>query len=370
MYPNKNQAALLSKHLIISAMLWNFLLLKTKEKYEKERRFFSRAELQAMVKGSPIYSQVAQNISHRLHNAIHRKLSAKKSDIRCGFPRFKNVDRAKSLHYPQFGFALKEKLAVSPFGEIAIVKHRQLQGKIKTLTLKREASGKWFAIFCTDFSPAAKQTNAKAAAGIDVGLARFATLSDGRTILNPHHIRKAEKKLAFLYRSLSKKKKGSKNRENARIALCHCHERVANRRNDFLHKTTNALLYSYSFLALESLNIRALSSMRLGRWINDAAWKKFANILSYKAESAGCKVVFVNAAGTSQECSGCGAIVKKELWQRKHTCNFCGLEIDRDINASINILKRATAGIAGSNACGDGIEFLSGKQEAYAIRRE
>ena len=364
MYPNKTQVTLLSKHLTISATLWNLLLSKTKEKYQKEKRFFSKTDLQAMVKGSPLYSQAAQNVSHRLYDAIQKKISAKRSGMKCGFPRFKNIDRAKSLHYPQFGFFLKEKLKVSPFGEIALVKHRQVQGNIKTLTLKREASGRWFAILCTDFSPPAKQAKTNAAAGVDMGLSHFATLSDGRTIPNPRHIKKVEKKLAFLSRVFSKKKKGSKNRERARIALCRCHEKLANRRHDFLHKEANSLLSSYSFLALESLNIRVLSGKKFGKWINDAAWGAFANILAYKAESAGCNVVFVDAKGTSQECSSCGAVVKKELWQRKHLCNFCRLEIDRDLNASINILNRATAGIAGSNACGDGIAIPSTKQEA------
>jgi len=367
-YPNKQQEAILAEHLCISKDIWNFLLAASKEKYEKEGKFFSKTELQEMVKGTPLYSQVAQAVSHRLHAAIKRKIEMKKQHRKCGFPRFKSIERMKSLHYPQFGFSLSEKLIVSPFGKITIVKHRQIEGKIRTLTLKRESSGKWFAIFCSEQDTSSPKINSGPAVGMDMGLEKFAALSDGTIIRNPRHIIRREKKLGYLQRLLSKKKKGSKNRRRARLRLARAHEKVANCRKDFLHKAANSLLSKYSIIALEDLDSQQMSSQGHGKGIHDAAWAMFAGIISYKAESAGCKIVFVDPKNTSQECSACGTIVRKNLWERQHVCKNCGFSGDRDINASINILKRATAGIAGSNACGDGKVIPSLKQEDHAFR--
>jgi putative transposase len=133
-YPSKQQEAVLLEHLRISKDIWNSLLSKSKEKYDKDGKFYSKTELQGMVKGTPLYSQTAQAVSHRLHAAIKRKIDMKMQHKKCGFPRFKSIGRMKSLYYPQSGFSLSEKLKVSPFGKITIVKHRQIDGKMKQET--------------------------------------------------------------------------------------------------------------------------------------------------------------------------------------------------------------------------------------------
>ena len=322
-----------------------------------------------MVKGSVLFSQTAQAVCHRLHAAIRAKIRAKQQGRKCGFPRFKPKDGAKSLYYPQFGFSLEKKLKITPFGEIAIKKHREISGKTKTLTIKRESSGKWFAIFCVENDAAPTKMNCGSKVGIDLGLKNFAALSDGRLIENPRHLKKREEKLSLLQRRLSRKKKGGRNRQKAKLKVARAYENVANARHDFLHKTANSLLSSYSFIALEELRVREMAQRNFGKWINDAAWRKFSHILAYKAESAGCRVVFVDPRGTTQECSSCGEVVPKTLRDRMHACPACGIVLDRDLNASINILNRATAGIAESNACGDGAkEALSLKQEADAFK--
>ena len=270
----------------------------------------------------------------------------------------------KSLYYPQRGFSLEKRLKVRPFGEINIVKHRQLEGRGKTLTLKRESSGKWFAIFCAEAEKQAPKQNAGLKVGLDLGLEKFAALSDGTLIKNPHHLKKWERKLASLQQRLSSKKKRSRNRLKAKLKVARVYEKARKRRLDLLHKAANRLLSVYSLIALEKLQIREMAEKRLGKWINDASWAKFAYILGYKAEEAGCQVVFVDAENTTKECSACGNMAEKPLWQRKHICPSCGLVMDRDMNASINILNRATAGIAGSNACEEG-QKPSLKQEAH-----
>lgn len=367
LYPTKVQEKELGKHLWISKELWNKLLESTKQRYDKEKKFFSKLELQVMVKNSGLYAQTAQGIAHRLHRSVKAKIKAKREGKKWGFPRFKSFDNMKSLYYPQSGFILKHKLKVSPFGEINIKKHREINGKIKTLTLKREPSGKWFAIFCVKVEKQQHRINNGSAVGVDLGLTNLATTSNGTVIRNPHQFEKLEESLSVAQRRLSKKQKRSNNRKKAKFKAARIHEKISNARLDFLHKAANLLLSKYSLIAMEKLASQEMATQGHGKGINDAGWGIFANILCYKAESAGCRVVFVNPKNTSKECSSCGKLVGKTLYERHHDCSFCGLSIDRDVNASINILKRATAGQAGSNACGDGTTVPSVNQEAHTF---
>lgn len=387
LYPTRKQEKEMNTHLWVAKNLWNTLLETEREKYAKEGKFLSFTALCKLCKGSGMYAQSAQAVAHCLHRAIGAKIKAKRERRKWGFPRFKGIDRMKSLYYPQFGFSLGEhKLKVSPFGEISIVKHREIDGGIKTLTIKRMPSGKWFASLAVEREPKPLKENNVGAVGIDVGLMKFATLSDGGVIENPRHLARHEERLATLQRRLSKKAKRGKNRRRARVKVARLHKRVANTRLDFLHKAANELLSRYSLIALEGLAIQDMAEHPAGceqghgKGIHDAGWGMFANILGYKAEEAGCRVVFVNPKDTSKECNGCGQLVEKTLWDRAHDCPNCGLSIDRDLNAARNILIRAdgsprslqgvlrtTAGTAGSNACGDGIAIPSGKQEAHTL---
>ncbi len=344
------------------------MLEKTKKKYEEEKKFYSKSELQLMVKDSGLYAQSAQAVAHRLHRALETKIRAKKKGQKWGFPRFKPLERMKSIYYPQSGFSLGRKLKVSPFGEIPIVRHREIRGKIRTLNLKRESSGKWFAIFTAEQEPQVPKLNNGLIVGVDLGLNRLATLSDGKIIENPHHFRKFEEKLAQVQRRLSKKRKGSRNRFKAKKRVALVHEAIANVRKDYLHKKANWLISNYSKIVMEDLRINEMTEKGHGKGIHDASWGMFTNIVLYKAASAGSEIVFVDPKNTTKECSGCHFIVQKGLWERLHSCSTCGLVLDRDINAAINILARATAGMAGSNACGDGIEIPSLKQEAAPFR--
>ena len=290
----------------------------------------------------------------------------RKQGKKCGFPRFKSIDRMKSLHYPQAGFYLDKKLKVTPFGEIAIKKHREIEGRIKTLTLKRESSERWFATFCVEQDKPIPKQNTGNKVGIDLGLIDFAVISDETIIKNPRHLKKYEEKLAQYQRLLSRKEKRSKNMYEAKLKVARLHEKVSNTRADFLHKTSTQLVNDYSLIALEELASRGMSNkdFGLGRSINDAGWNMFTNMIAYKAEEAGCKVVFVDPKNTTQECSSCHEIVKKDLTERMHNCPFCGISINRDLNAARNILKRATVGTTESNASGDGTTVSSMKEDA------
>ena len=355
-YPSKKQEMQMKEHLWIAKNLWNELLAYSKEHHQKIGKFPSKYELQKLVKGNGLYSQTQQTIAHKVSNSVFRVFKLKKKGVKCGFPRFKSIDGMKSLLYPQFGFKLDKKLKVTPFGEISIKQHREIEGQIKTLTLKRESSGKWYAVFCIEQDkkgPKVPRINNGEQIGIDLGLITFATFSNGKRIKNPKHLKKYEDKLSLLQKELSKKKKGSNNRKKAKHKVAVLHERIANTRNDFLHKTSTSLVNDYSFIALEKLASKEMSEQNFGKQINDAGWNMFANMISYKAESAGCKVVFVNPRDTTKTCHICGNKRDMPLNERIYECENCGMIDDRDINASKNILKRATEGHSGGKACGE-----------------
>jgi putative transposase len=353
-YPSKKQEELLNKHLWLAKNLWNELLEHCKQLYNDFGYFPTRNTLQLMVKNYGLYSQTQQEIAHRVSDAIFRVFHMRKKREKVGFPRFKSFERMKSLHYPQyeFGFSLDKKLAVTPFGEIAIKRHREIKGRIKTLTLKRGASGKWFAVFSVDTPKEIPKENRGEAIGIDLGLKTFATLSNDEVIKNPRHLMKHEDRLAFIQRKFSKKKKRSTNRKRAKVRIARLHEKVSDTRKDFLHKSSTRLVNDYSFIASERLASKEMSEQNYGKSINDAGWNMFANFLAYKAEGAGCRVVFVDLENTSKMCSRCGNIKQDlTLWNREYICPQCGLFIDRDLNAARNILNKATEGHSGSNAC-------------------
>ncbi|NYZ76130.1 transposase, partial [Candidatus Micrarchaeota archaeon] len=232
----------MQRHLWVSKELWNEMLAFTKEIYNNYQRFPTKRALREMVKQSGLFSQVGQELVDRLIDALHKKMEMKKKGEKGGFPRFKSFERMKSLHYPQYetGFWLDKKLKVTPFGEIAIKKHREITGRIKTLTLKRESSGKWFAIFTAETLKEIPKENNGEAVGLDLGLKTFVTLSNGLRISNPRHFKKHEEELAFIQRKfskkISKKKKGSKNRKRAKHKVSLIHEKITNTRADFLHK--------------------------------------------------------------------------------------------------------------------------------------
>lgn len=353
-YPTKSQEKELDTHRWVSKNLWNEMLAFCKETYEKTGKFPTKNQLQIMTKKKGMYSQSSQAVSHRLVKSLWAFIQLRKKGKRVGFPRFRNIDRSKSIYYPQSGFWLGEKLKVTPFGEIKIMKHREVEGTIKTLSLKRESAGRWYAVLISEIPDTQFKSNGKEKVGIDLGLKTFATLSNGTKYQNHRYTKKNEDKLAFLQKILSNKKKGSRNRWKQKQSVARLHEKISNSRADNLHKLSHALVNSYSLIALEKLQPQDMIQQRYGKQINDAGWNMFANMLAYKAENAGCQIVFVYRKHTSKTCHVCGNIQDMPLNERTYYCENCHTETDRDINASINILAKATLRHRGSNASGDG----------------
>lgn len=217
--------------------------------------------------------------------------------------------------------------------------------KIKTATITKHCDD-WYInlsledksvpTLTIDISPTENNTT-----GIDVGLKEFLVTSNGESVAIPQHYRNAEAKLKRCQRKLSRKKKGSKRRQKTVIRVAKQHKKVADKRKSFHYKTANWLLDKSQVIAVEDLNIKGLAKSKLAKSVNDAGWASFLSILNVKAESAGQLVIAVNPKNTTQNCSFCGIKVPKTLADRIHNCLSCGLKLDRDHNAAINIKNLA-----------------------------
>lgn len=220
--------------------------------------------------------------------------------------------------------------------------HRPTLGQIKTLILKRSATGKWYASFSVEVEPK-RPPKLDNAVGIDVGLKTFATLSDGVEIENPRFFRKEEKALGRVQRKLSKETKGTPERKFRRKAVARTHERIGWKRQNFAHQHSRKVVNSYGKIFVEDLRFnRMVKNRHLSKSISDAAWSGFFDMLSCKAVEADRTFIAVNPAYTSQTCNSCGYRRAEEekllLQDRMFDCPCCGLHIDRDLNASLNIL--------------------------------
>lgn len=341
-YPPRKQIIRLNKHISDCCFIYNKLLETKVNIYKIDKANLSEFDLNKIAKNIdvPIHSQIKQNISKRINDAFNhffRRVKEKKGKV--GFPRFKSSNRYRSLTFPQSGFKFQsdKKLYLSGIGNVDIVLHRIIKGKIKTLTIKRSAD-KWYAIFSCEGIVINKIKPQEKRIGVDVGLESFATLSNGEKIENPKFFRKSEKQLVKLQRRLSIKKKGSGNRKKARLKVARQHERIFNQRNDFLHNKTAEIVRRFKIIAVEELNINGMIKNRhLAKSIADASWSRFVQMLSYKVENTGGKVELINPRYTSQICSSCRYKQKMPLNKRVYNCKNCGLEIDRDLNSAINI---------------------------------
>ena len=217
--------------------------------------------------------------------------------------------------------------------------HRPIEGRVKTLTVQRDAVGNWYACLACEVEPEPMPFN-ELAVGVDVGLESFATLSNGLKIENPRFFRHAEKELAKVQRLLSRAEKGTLERAKRRKAVQHAHQRIANRRKDFAHKLSRELVNNFGMIVFEDLHINnMLQNHCLAKSIVDASWNQLIRYTTYKAENAGRRVVSVDPRNTSKQCSCCGTMVEKVLSVRVHQCPVCGLIMDRDENASHNIFE-------------------------------
>lgn len=351
LYPNKNQERELGIALETHRRLYNYCLNQRMESYETKRISVSATEQMAQFtrdkKTNTHYASInhtsAQRTIRRLERAFQAFFRRVKSGEKPGYPRFKSRGRFNSIEFAYGNGVkfIKNKLRISNVGLTRIKIHRPYEGKIKSVIITRE-SDKWYVALQCDLGDIPFIANNFPSVGIDVGIKHFITTSNGVKIPNHKPLKNTLPRLRREQRSLNRKKKGGLNRLKQRQVVAAIHTKIKNIRKDFHHKTALMLVRSFGKIAVESLNIQGmLKNYRFAQAISDVGWGNFLDILRFKAESAGSVVIEVNARGTSQDCSGCGLLVKKDLTVRTHDCPNCGLKIDRDVNAAINILARA-----------------------------
>lgn len=263
-----------------------------------------------------------------------------------GYPRFRGRDRFDSVTYRQRGWKLDGRhLTLRCVGRIKLHLSRPIEGTIKTVTLKRDAVGDWFAVFSCDGVPECVLPETGRAVGVDLGLTSFIATSDGQTIQHPRAFRVGEQRLSRAQRKRSKMQRGGGRYRKHSRAIASLQRRSARIRRDHHFKTALDLVRRYDVVVVEDLNVAGLARSALAKAIADAGWGQFLSILASKAEEAGRQVIAVDPRGTSQVCSGCGCVPerRKTLRDRIHSCPDCGLTIDRDVNAARVILKRAGA---------------------------
>jgi putative transposase len=265
------------------------------------------------------------------------------------YPRFRGKGRYDSFTFPQVpvGCHLDEdakRLRVMNVGLVKIVLHRPLEGTPKTTTIQRRSTGKWYVSFSCECAEPSPLPATGQHGGLDVGLAVFAMPTQGAPIENPRFVRRDERALRGALRRLSKAETGTPERAARRHGVARVHERIAWRRGDFDHQHSRRLVNSFDLMAIEDLAVnRMVHHHCLAKSIHDAALTQFAALLAYKAAWAGRRLVAVNPAYTSQDCSRCRHRQALSLADRVFHCPCCGLVLDRARNAARNILRLALA---------------------------
>ena len=297
-----------------------------------------------------LHSDVLQDALRRLDKAYQAFFDRVKKGETPGFPRFKGKRRYRSMTFSHLSKQLirnirkrMARLVVPKLGHIKIRYHRPLpDGKIKNLTIQRKASS-WYANIAVEV-PDPSEVAVETTIGIDVGLESFLTTSDGDKIQNPRYFRTSEQQLGKSQRVLSRREKGSRRYNKQCEHVAKVHEHIANQRRDFHYKTAHQLFSQCDEVAVEDLKIgNMVQNHHLTKSISDAGWGNFRLLLQSKAANAGKQLTKVDPKYTSQKCSSCDSIVKKLLSVRVHDCPNCGLILDRDHNAAINIKKAAVA---------------------------
>lgn len=356
LYPNAEQQDLLSKTFGCCRFVYNRFLTEQIEAYKAEKKTISRFEqdksLTTLKKElewlKSADSTALQAVIQNLDNAYQNFFRRVKNGENPGFPRFKSKrDSKKSYKSKMVGKNIEvfEKAIKLPkLGTVECRVSKQIEGRIISATVSQNPSGKYFvSVCCTDVEIKPFEKTG-AVAGIDVGIKEFAIMSDKKKIENHKYLSKSEKKLIREQRRLSRKPKGSHNRNKSRLKLTKIHEKVSNQRNDFLHKLTTDLVKDYDLISVESLRIKNMvKNHRLAKSISDASWGEFVRQLEYKCEWYGKTLVKIPTFfASSQTCNVCGFqnTAVKDLSVRAWICSECGANHDRDINAAKNILNK------------------------------
>lgn len=347
LYPTPEQELALAKSFGCARWYWNYALNACIQHYQETGKSlklaFYKGMLPQLKKEYPwlkedCYSSVLQCVAINLDRAYKNFFEG-----RAKFPRFKSKHHKQSIQYPQSVTVNGESLKIPKIGEIKAVFHRAVTGKIKTVTISKTSTDKYFAsILCevegTDF----KQSGNKII-GIDLGLKDFAIVHDGENATkyaNPKHLYRHQKNLARKQKKLSRKTKGSKSRERFKKIVAKIHERIANSRQDFLHKLSRKLVDESQVIVVENLNVKGMiKNRKLSKSISDVGWGMFVNFIDYKLKQKDGELIEIcRFFPSSKTCSSCGHVLDElPLSIREWDCPNCHTHHDRDGNAALNI---------------------------------
>lgn len=383
LYPTKEQQSTLNQWIGCSRWVWNYMLDFNKKKYKQENKFAFYVEMNNMLpslkkqeetswlKEAP--SQILQQKCQDLGNAIG--VSFKRKDR--GFPKFKSKKLDQSgIRFPQGWHIQGNRINLPKLKGIKFKQHREIHGKVSSCTVTKDRCGDWWVSVLTSHEPTQiKDIDPNLSVGIDVGLKEFAVTSDGEIVKNPRYLKKAERRLKIRQRALSRSQKSSNNKERDRIRLAKSHRKVARQRQDFINKFVSSITKMNDIVCTEDLNITGMKkNHRLAKSIGDVSWGQMYNRLEQKLKEEGKLLIKIDQfAPSSKTCSCCGSKQDMPLNVRTYKCGNCGLELDRDFNAALNIRNWAlrqrfnlapTAGTAESHASGDMIFVRESADEA------
>jgi putative transposase len=379
--PTARQHVALGRCLASHRELYNAALQERRDAWRLRRTNVSYGDQSAQLKDirsvrpdAAVWSFSSQQATlRRLNRAFTGFYRRAKSGETPGYPRFKSPHRFDSVEWPKDGDGCRwrpdsRRVYLQGIGHVKVTVHRQVQGRVKTIQIRRQGR-RWMLILSCDQVPTRPLEPTRASVGIDVGIASFATTSDGEQVPNPGYGRIAAAKLAAAQQALARKQRGSKNRRRARATVAGRHRRIANQRRNFHHHAARALVVRYDLLVVEDLRIRnlvrrpaprpdpgrpggflangAAAKAGLHRSIHDAGWAQFVSILRAKAEEAGRVVIDVDARHTSDRCGTCGhTAAENRASQAVFSCRRCGHTVNADEHAAGNILRAGLARLA------------------------
>lgn len=348
-YPNDTQEILLNKTFGCVRVIWNHnveIFNQYNKGSDENPKPLTSTELRKKHEWMGEVSAAALQQKQIDFKNFTQQFFSKNRKKKLGRPQFKKRDSAQSYRLPNQKFTLNsDTIRLEKIGKVKIVIDRDIPkgSKFMSVTVSKNPAGQYFASVLVETEVVKKEKTGQSI-GLDIGLKTFLSGSNGITVETPNYFRKSQAKLKKAQRNMSRKKKGSVRRKKAKLKVARIHNSVANQRKHFIHTETLKLINNYDFIGIEDLNVSGMIKNHcLAKSISDASFSEFYNILGYKAAWYGKTIVKVDRwFASSKLCSHCGwKDTELKLSDRTFCCKACGLEIDRDLNASKNILEEA-----------------------------